>query len=39
MLFMAKGERCLERGGGNFQRSGNGGSFPNAVDFGGRVNF
>ena len=27
MLFMAKGERCLERGGGDFQRSVDGGSF------------
>ena len=35
MLFMAKGERCLERGGGgNFQRSGYGGSFSNAVELG-----
>ena len=39
MLFMAKGKRCLESGGGDFQRSGNRGSFPNAVQFGERVNF
>lgn len=36
MFFMAKGERCLERGReGNFQRSGYGGSFSNAVELGG----
>lgn len=40
MLFMVKGERCLERrGGGDFQRSGNAGSFSNAVELGEGVNF
>ena len=40
MLFRAKGERCLERGGeGNFQRSGYGGSFSNAVELGEGVSF
>ena len=35
MLFMTKGERCLEiGGGGNFQRSGYGGSFSNVVELG-----
>ena len=40
MLFMARGERCLERGGeGNFQRSGCGASFSNAVELGEGVSF
>ena len=38
MLFMAKGERCLERG-GRVRRSGYGGSFSNAVELGEGVNF
>ena len=41
MLFMVKGERCLERGGGGgeFRRSGNAGSFSNVVELGKGVNF
>ena len=35
MLFMTKGERCLEiGGGGNFQCSGYRGSFSNVVELG-----
>ena len=35
MLFMVKGERYLEiGGGGSFQRSGYGGSFSNVVELG-----
>ena len=35
ILFMTKGEWCLEiGGGGNFQRSGYGGSFSNIVELG-----